>query len=531
MVDKIVGKGVSIVVREVNTVIKKPRKGMARIALVYPSTYEASLSSLAVHMIYYLGNSYRDVYIERFVYNRGEPRSLETSSPLRDFKYIIASIHYELDYVNLVKMLLKTGIEPYRSKRRLEHVIFIGGPPVIANPSPLEDIIDCFVIGEVEPLLPLIIETIIEYSDEPAMVLEKLSSINGFYIPGYNNSTRRVWARGLDNVFYPVRQIQCIDREPVFGRGLIVETTRGCPMWCRFCMESRLFKPYRARSYSVLKKIVDKGLEYNRLDRVIIYSLYFPGSTSEKKLLEYIASSGYRASIPSIRIDLVEDDILELIHGVGQKTIVVGLENISCYGRRVLGKYSWDIDFYDRLKTIVDKGFDLKIYLILGIKGESLDSVRENIEFVRKTASYARDHGRRVTVTINPLVPKPHTPFQWIGMIDLDRAKKIISYAKRELNGLVDTRPLYVNWAWVQACIALGDSSLSKIIVEWAIEDGGLGGWRRVLKKNNYSTEYVFRGREYGRELPWSNIGIGEHVDEVCAREYTVLKDIVKTQD
>ncbi len=534
VVDKIRGIGVSIVVVEVNTVIKKVRRGMVRIALVYPSIYEASLSSLGVQLIYFLGNNFNEVYVERFVVDKltgdlGEPRSLETNTPLKEFRYIIVSVHYEPDYVNIIRLLLAAGIEPFRKKRCGEYVVFIGGPTVIANPSPLEDIVDCFVIGEVEPLLPILVKAIIEYDGDYNGLLEELSSSPGFYIPEYTSRARRVWERDLDNSFYPVRQIQSLEREPVFGRGFILETSRGCPWWCRFCMEGRLFKPYRVRSYSVLKSYVENGLLYNDLGRVIVYSLYFLGSRDERRLLEYIASEHLTASIPSLRIDVLSNDNLELVKRVGQRTLVTAPENISSYGLRVLCKcFRRDLDYYSVLKNVLDQGFDLKLYFILGIKGESLDSVRVNVDFIKKIAKYARSMGRSVSVSINPLIPKPKTPFQWIGMIDLGKAREIIAYARRELRGVVDTRPLYVNWAWVQASIALADNSISRILVEWAMGGGGLGGWRRVLKRNAYSTKYVFNGWSRDRELPWDKVVVGEFVEDVVEKEYTVLKSLLR---
>ncbi len=535
-VDKITGKGVSIVVREVNTIIKKHRRNIVRIALVYPSIYEASLSSLATHIIYFLGNKYDEVYVERFTVTKlfGKeplPRSLETKTPLNKFKYIVASIHYEPDYVNLIKILLAAGIEPYRNKRRLHHMVFVGGPAPMANPAPLEDIVDGVFIGEVEVLLPIFIETLLENIDNPKKLIDTLCSREGFYIPDCSEKTRRIWVSNLDETFYPIKQIQSIDKEPVYGRGYIVESARGCPWWCRFCLEGRLFKPYRPRKYSTLKYLVQKGLEVNNLDRVIFYSLYFLGSLDERKILDYLGNQDIKASIPSLRLDVLNDEVLDLIKNIGQKTIVAAPENVSSRVYRAFCKcfrgISSNKDLINTLFNIIDKLFDLKLYFIIGVKGEDMDSVKENIDFIKNVASYARRKGSRITVTINPLIPKPKTPFQWIGMIDLDRARRILKYCVKELSGITDTRPYYANWAWVQASIALGDRSMGKILIEWAVEGGGLGGWRRTIKRNNYSTKYVFTGRSYGEKLPWDKIVIGEYVEEVCEKEYIVLKKIL----
>ncbi len=514
-------------VSEVNIVKKKLRSGMVRIALVYPSTYEASLSSLAIHMIYYLVNSYPEIYMERFTYTDQGIRSIETNSPLRDFDYIVASIHYELDYAKFINMLYRGGIEVFRLRRKGKPLIFVGGPAPTSNPAPLSDVVDVVIIGEIEALIPRLVDTILEYHGNPPRILEEIRG-DGFFQPSAMEETRRVWVRDIDSTFYPVRQIQCIDREPVYGRGLLIESSRGCPYWCRFCLESRLFKPYRPHSYNWLRRVIDAGLEANNIDRVIFYSLYFLGSDSERKILEYLGDNGLKASIPSLRTDLLNDENLDLIWSVGQRMITTAPENISSYGEKILYKCHGR-NLKNILMKVIDRGFDLKLYFILGIKGESLDSIRENIDFLRDIGGYAHRRGRRVSVTVNPLIPKPKTVFQWIGMIDLERARNIIKFIRNELGRIVETRPYHVNYAWIQASIALGDWSISRLVIEWGIMGGGLGNWRRVLRRHGYSTKYVFEGWRFGERLPWDYIVLGEYVEDVLEREYIVFKKLFST--
>ncbi|MCX8199120.1 MAG: radical SAM protein [Sulfolobales archaeon] len=512
-------------IREVNLVVKKLRKGMVRIAILYPSTYSASLSSLAIHSIYYIANSYPEVYAERFTADNS--RSLETRSPLKDFDYIISSIHYELDYPKLVSILNKGGVSVLRNSRRSKPLLIVGGPTPMSNPAPLIDIVDAIAVGEVEVLLPTLIEAIIENHGEPSRILEVLPS-NGFYIPELGEEARRLWTNDLNTAFYPVKQIQSLSNEPVYGKGFIIETSRGCPRWCRFCIEGRLFKPHRVRSFQTLVKLVEEGLRVNEVSRVIVYSLFYPGSSGELHMLKYLSNRGIKASVPSIRLDLLSDEVLELIHGVGQRTLVAAPENVSSYGEAVLCKFFKRKDHEVTLKQAVDKGFDLKLYFIAGIKGEDFDSIRENVEFIRRISSYARKSGRKISISINPLIPKPKTPFQWIGMIDVARAKKIIKYMKEELGEVVDVRPYDAEYAWAQASIALGDSRLSKLIVEWGLSGGGVSSWKRILNSYGYSTTYVTTGRRFGEKMPWDDIIIGEYVEEAVKAEYIALRKIIK---
>ncbi|ADI32212.1 Radical SAM domain protein [Staphylothermus hellenicus DSM 12710] len=516
------------IVLEYNIVRKKISKKLVRIALVYPSTYESMLSSIVTHLIYYMLNElYDEVYVERFylkkLFGRGEePRSVETNSPLKDFDLIITSIHYEPNISGLLRILYSSGLEIYRNKRRIP--IIAGGPGVIANPHPYEDFIDAFIIGEAEDTLPGIIGDFITYKDNKNGFLEKISSYKYVYVSDYTNRpVRREWTKNLDAAYYPIRQIQNTEIEPVYGHGFLLEVSRGCRFWCRFCMESRLFKPYRRRSNNKLFKLINKGLSVNLLDRVIIYSLLFPGGKEDTKLLEYLVSKGIKGSLPSLRVEYINDYFLELVKDLGQKNLTIAPESFNTFVQRIFGKY-FDLNIVNEsIDKIISKGFNLKLYIIFGLKNESLDDNKVNIDALRKIAKKINEKNLKLTITLNPLVPKPKTVFQWFGMIDLGKAKNIIRYYRGELKGLVNTRPLYVNWAWIQGSIALADKSISKVLAEWSLGGGDLGSWRRALRNNSYSTSYLFNGYRYDEPLPWDDIVLDKYVEKTLESEYYAL--------
>ncbi len=518
-----------IVIPEINVVRKRIRKGLVRIAYVYPSIYEAMVSSLISHMIYYfINDKYPEVYVERFTAKKlygdeVEPRSLETNTPLKFFELIITSIHYEASIATLIRLMKAAGIPVRRTLRK--QVIIAGGPAIMANPHPYSDIIDAFIIGEAEDLLEKIVNLYLEYRDNKKLFLERLASLKSIYVPGIKKGiTHRAYTRDLDSSYYPTIQFYDPDKEPAYGNGFIMESSRGCRFWCRFCLEGRLFKPYRPRSFMVMKNIINKGLLNTGLNRVVFYSLNFLFSRDEKAIAEYLCSNNIRYSFPSLRYEVVNDDMLELLKCSGQRTITLAPESFSKHVQYLIGKYDRVKALIDKLIQVINHGFRLKLYLISGMKGETLDDVRFNIESIRRIAKYAKEHGLKLTVTINPLVPKAKTMYQWIGMIDLNNAKRIIKYYKNELGGLVDTRPLYVNWAWIQASISLGTSELGRTLILWGYFGGDLGSWRRALKETGFNTSYAFNGYKYGDPLPWDNIRIGERVEELNAIEYLIWK-------
>jgi len=104
---------------EFNVILKK--KYEVSIALVYPSTYQASLSSLGYQVLYYMLNKYPEVYAQRVV-NLGDTpaKSIERGTPLRKFDVLMISASYELDYPVIINVLRNSGI-PFRRNRRGNH--------------------------------------------------------------------------------------------------------------------------------------------------------------------------------------------------------------------------------------------------------------------------------------------------------------------------------------------------------------------------------------------------------------------------
>lgn len=522
--------------REINVVKKKVTRNTVRFALVYPSLYEAMVASLGVHILYYMVNEvFTEVFTERFCIQKGLGgdhvyRSLETGSLLKDFELIFTSIHYEPDIANLVKILYTSGLNPLASMRNIP--VIAGGPAVMSNPHPFSDIVDVAVIGEVEETVPVIVEKWIENRFNKRRFLEEVSELDYTYVPSIDDPEEKVyrrWTVDLNSAYYPLRQFRSLDFKHPFGEGFMLETSRGCRFWCRFCVEARLFKPYRYRCFDKMKEMVDKGLILNGVNRVLLYALSFPSNFDEKRLVEYLVSNGYKVAVPSLRLDNLDPDFVELIKAGGQLSITVAPESFSPFIQRFIAKY-FDVNLtLNKIIDLINRGFSIKLYLIYGFPGERLMDVKLTIEVLRKIAKYALEKGVELKISLNPLIPKPHTVYQWLGMVDLEKARRTLRIFLNELPGLIDTRVYEINYAWVQATISLADRSIGKVLIKWGVDGGGLGAWRRVLKEFSYRFDYVFKGWRYGDKLPWSNIVLDDVNEKVLEAEFEVFRKLVST--
>ena len=159
----------SVLASEIGT-IRKKWTGRIPIALLYPNTYPIAVSNLGFQLVYSLLNGMEDVVCERFVYPEANHplRSLESSRPLRDFPLVFGSISFEHDYPRLVVMLAAGGIQPFAADRGStveagNPLVVLGGVGIFMNPEPLALFADLMVIGEAEPILEPLVETLGAY--------------------------------------------------------------------------------------------------------------------------------------------------------------------------------------------------------------------------------------------------------------------------------------------------------------------------------------------------------------------------------
>ena len=114
--------------------------------------------------------------------------STESFAPAADFDVLGFSLQAELNYSNILNMLDLAGLPVWQRDRRETDPIVLGGGPCTANPEPIADFFDAFLIGDAEEALPLFLDA---YRDARRQGLSRhdllahLSSIEGIYVPSF----------------------------------------------------------------------------------------------------------------------------------------------------------------------------------------------------------------------------------------------------------------------------------------------------------------------------------------------------------
>lgn len=473
-------------------------------AILYLADRRVAYSSIAFHM---LKGLLSELGARTAVYFKEDGVVAEKQAPHPSkAKILVTSLPYELMYPELVNALDSLGIPVWRRERRKGPVVLVGGPAVTANPTPLLDLVDAVLVGEAEPILENVLEAAGKSSREK--VLNELSSIPGLLVPGYNQRVRRVYVEDLDEAWYPIDQRIPEGVEPVWGRSFMLETTRGCARGCRFCMEGMIFRPKRDRSYPRLREILDNGVALSRAGKVSFYSLAFFDSPHAEKILEYAVSKQLEVSVPSIRAETLTRDRAELIASGGQRTITIAPETGSCRIGRAINKCIGVDGTLAAIDNAIEGGLkNVKLYIIVGFPGETEEDFMETVELVEMAAYKVGSSGGTLKVAVNPFIPKPATPMQWMEAPDTRLlTRRIHLLRKRAAMKGAKTSFYDPKWALVQTVLSRGDGRVGRLVVEWARRGGRLGSFKSAARRLGISLEEYLEGKPVEWTPPWHEL-------------------------
>lgn len=504
--------------------VHKDWGGRTAIALVYPNSYYVGMSSLGFQTVYGFLNSYEDVVCERVFWEpkkTGGPISLESQRPLTDFDVVAFSISYELDYFNAVQTLRVAGMPPLAAERSESHPLVIsGGPCISANPQPLSPLFDCLAIGEGEVILPGTIDILTQGRESKKHeLLKELTSVPGLYVPQLHDGSpvRRQWLADLDSV---ATNSVTLTPDTDFSDMYLVEIARGCGWGCRFCLAGFSFRPFRFRPLDSLLAQAEQGLKQTK--RIGLLAAAVSDHPEIDGLVSRLRQMGTEISASSLRIRPLSRAILRGLAESGTQTVSLAPEAGSERLRQLINKGVTEDDIIKAVGEAAEEGMrQIKLYFMIGLPTESDDDIEEIIKLVLGLKRRIQRSGCRITLTVEPLVPKAGTPFQWLAMAKADRLEHRI---KRLRSGLaksgLEVRTESIGWSLVQGALSRGDARLGAALAR--MSGTSLAAWRRALEECGLSQDlYIHRELPFDETLPWSVVDSGitnEHLREELER-------------
>ena len=513
-----------------------------KVAIVYPNTYFVGMSNLGLHIIYEEINLHPSSVCERIflpekkeldVYDKTKTplMSVETQRPMHQFDVVAFDVTFEMDYFH-IPLMLRYGRVPVMSEDRtgFDPIVIAGGPCATFNPEPFADFIDAFIIGEGEGIVTAVLERIRkgrENGESREETIAGLAQIDGVYVPvlytpQYDDNKRFVGydiADGAPKIirrhFEPLTsggETVIATNFTEFGAMYIIEVARGCGRHCRFCMAGYCFRVPRVRPLDILKEGVDRAEKLGK--KVGLMGAAISDYPEVDELVTYIRSKNMRYSCASLRADSLTQAVVDGLAESGQKTITIAPETGSERLRRVINKGISEENLRTAAQLSAKSGIQhMRLYIMIGLPTETDEDIDAIVGLAERTQAHMAEVGckGRLTLSINPFIPKPFTPFQWMAMDHQKSVEKKLQYIKKSLqkNRRIEVLVESPKEAYIQGVLARGDRRLGKVLAACALDRGSKSFKSEMKRAGLDMDDCNYRERKFEDYLPWSHLDMG----------------------
>ncbi|MBS1261408.1 MAG: Ribosomal protein S12 methylthiotransferase RimO [Calditrichaeota bacterium] len=539
--------------RELHRIVKPDAE--LRFGLAFPDLYEIGMSSLAVQILYHRVNeSAAEIACERTFLPAQDAAArlrasgiplltLETGTPLRELDLLGVSLSYELALPGMLELLDLGGVA-IRSRDRTERdPIVVAGGPVAYNPEPYAEFVDLVAVGDGEQLAVRIAHAALAAKRERiarARTIARLAALDGIYHPAAHSPERTRSGRhvipggngaplvhgelveSLPPQYYPRRPLVPL-AEVTFDR-LSVEIMRGCTRGCRFCQAGTLYRPVRERPVDEIVAQARANLDETGYGELSLTSL----STSDfgrlpeliDVLQEEFRGEAISLAFPSLRPDSFTTEMACAFPGSRKAGITFAPEAGTQRLRNVINKDTRDEDLLRAAALAFEHGYtSVKLYFMLGLPAETDEDLRGIAQLAGKVARLCTGKRQRVTASVGPFAPKPHTPFQRVAqnpVAELRRKQKLL---RRYFNGIPARLTMHdPDSALVENAIARGDRRLAGVIERVWREGGTLEAWHdrfdaarwmQAFRDENLDPAALAAEIAPDERLPWAHISKG----------------------
>ncbi len=463
------------------------RHAPTKVALCFPNRYAVGMASLGFQVIYRMFNQEEGFACERaFLPDdvdafkaSGEALPLmESGDAVGNADILAISVSFELDLVNIIRLLEISGLNPWANERTdSDPLVIVGGPFTSSNPYPLAPVADVILIGDGEMTVPMISEAWRMASSREEF-FDFIEGRPGIFLPK-RDTHEPLWATAPKEKLPAYSQIVTPNSE--LSNMFLVEAQRGCPRPCTFCLARTMYGPNRNNEADDLLACIPDWVE-----KVGLVGAALSDFKHTKYVGRTLTERGIKLGVSSIRADTVDEELAQILKDGGLRSFTVASDAASQRLRDWMKKGISEEDLIRTAEISRKLGFSgLKVYMMIGLPPETDDDISELIEFSRKLSKIAR-----VAMGISPFVPKRHTPHHADPFTSIDTIEKRLKRIQKELRREMELRNVSAKWAWVESVIARGGPDIAKAAY-MVRNNESFGAWTKALAEIGWQDEHA----------------------------------------
>jgi radical SAM family uncharacterized protein len=536
---------------ERNVTRKELSAAAVTVCLAFPDTYEIGMSHTGTKILYEIVNrrpgwacerAYAPwVDFEAVMRRERIPLfSVESFAPARDFDVLGFSLQSELNYTNVPNLLDLAAIPLLSADRGDGDPLVVGGGPCVANPEPVADFFDLFLIGDGEEAFPRLLEEVERTKGlRRRERLLRLAAIPGVYVPsfydvvydgdrvasyapnapGVPERASRVWVERLSAGVYAEKPM--VPSVEIVQDRLGLEIMRGCTQGCRFCQAGYWYRPVRELDPADVARATTAFIDEAGWSEVGLLSLSSADYSQIEPLVACLApelaKTKVSISLPSLRAEAFSVALADAVSEVRRSGFTFAPETGSDRLRRVINKTFTNADMVRAAAAAFSRGWDLiKVYTMIGLPTETDADLDELVTLVRDILAEGKKHGVRPTVhvSVGSFVPKSFTPFQWSPFDGVANLERKLAFLKEKFRTVKGAK---LKWhapkeAEIEALLSLGDRRMSRALLEVFRRGGRFDGWsehfswerwNEALEAAGIPKERHLRPKDLKETLPW----------------------------
>ena len=220
-------------------------------------------------------------------------------------------------------------------------------------------------------------------------------------------------------------------------------------------------------------------------------------------------------------------ELMEKLQKVRKSGLTFAVEGGSQRLRDAINKNVTEEDLLHTCQIAFAGGWNsVKLYYMLGLPTETDEDIVGIAEMANQVLhcwrTYAKNKNRGVKITVSTscFIPKPHSPFQWEGMISIEEYLRRVNL----LRSSITAKNVTYNWhdaetSLIEAVLSKGDRRVADAIEEVWRRGGRLDAWSDYFSFQRWMEAFrtcgidpsFYANREIPVDavLPWDHIDVG----------------------